>query len=128
MKRLYSVVILVGLITCASLLIAQERGSDKPCTGATTTVEMRECQGQRYKKADARLNQIYKQLMDSLDEFRRTKLRAAQRAWVVFRDTQAAFEASAEAGGSLEPLLRLEILATLTEERVKRLQTALQGN
>jgi uncharacterized protein YecT (DUF1311 family) len=87
-----------------------------------TTAEMRECLNQRYKQADAALNQRYQQLMSQLSKTQQSKLREAQQAWVLFRDKNAAFVASATEGGTMQPVLALSVLTAMTEKRTAELQ------
>ncbi len=108
------------------LALGQERHAQDPCDEATTTIEMLDCLQQRYQKADVELNRVYKQLMSRLTEKRQAKLKEAQRAWIVFRDKSAEFEASAEEGGSLAPLVRLMVKTEKTESRVDELRQILQ--
>ena len=49
---------------------------------------------------------------------REDKLRAAQRAWIAFRDAQCAFDYAIPGGGSLRQLYYPGCLADLTRERV----------
>jgi len=89
------------------------------CSGwSQTQAEMNQDAAQRFAKADAELNVVYKKLMASLDDVAKEKLRAAQRAWVAFRDAEATFEADESRGGTLEPLLVFTTQADLTEERI----------
>ena len=52
--------------------------------------------GNAYKKADAELNVLYRQITARLKDDKATTelLVAAQRAWVAFRDAECAFSAS----------------------------------
>ena len=78
-----------------------------------------------FRAADVRLNRIYqKVLAASSDDEARTKLIKAQRAWIVYRDAQAEFEADEARGGSMEPMLRWGTMAALTRERIKALTPA----
>ena len=97
------------------------------CQEAMTTVAMRECLELQYAKADGALNRIYQQLRSQLDKPRQAKLREAQRAWIVFRDTSVEFEASEEEGGSLYSITFLSVLLTKTEQRADELETLLKG-
>jgi uncharacterized protein YecT (DUF1311 family) len=96
------------------------------CPDASTTVEMQACLGKRYEAADRALNHVYKQLMGKLEPARQEKLRAAQRAWVVFRDASAAFEASEAEGGSMYPLVHVATLVVKTELRADELKGILK--
>ena len=80
-----------------------------------------------FNKADAELNRAYKKLLNGLDAESQKKLKAAQRAWLAFRDAQAEFAADAEArGGSMQPMIYFGARAELTRERTKQLHPASQ--
>jgi len=77
-----------------------------------------------FEKADAELNKTYRRfLADLKDPEAQAKLKAAQRAWIAFRDAQAEFEADQDArGGSMYPMLFYANCADLTRERIKQLR------
>lgn len=69
------------------------------CTEAMSTVEMNNCAGADFEKADAELNRVYKAAIAAIPEMAMGEqpfdkvsweeaLRASQRAWVVFRDAE----------------------------------------
>ena len=98
-----------------------------PCANAQTQVEMNECQGREYKKADAALNAVYKQLMAKIeDEGERTALKAAQQAWIKFRDADCEFESYQNKGGTIYPLVYSGCLTVHTQERTKQLRELLK--
>ena len=103
-----------------------ERSPDVLCPEATTTVEMQVCLERRYEEVDKALNGVYKQLMARLEPARREKLRAAQRAWIRFRDASAEFEASEAEGGSMYPLVHMATQVVKTEHRVEELKGILK--
>lgn len=100
--------------------------SEKACQGAVTTAEMRDCVNRRYAEVDDELNRVYKQLLAQLDPERRELLRAAQRAWIAFRDKNAAFVASEVEGGTLYPIIEISERASMTERRIEELKERLQ--
>lgn len=59
--------------------------------------------------------------MDVLSEQRKEKLKASQRAWVKFRDSEAGFISSAYAKGSIRPLILAQALIRLTDQRASEL-------
>jgi uncharacterized protein YecT (DUF1311 family) len=80
-----------------------------------------------YEKADAELNRAYGKMLKDLDAEGQKKLKAAQRAWIAFRDAQAEFEADSEArGGSMYTMIYYGGLARLTRDRIKQLRSASQ--
>jgi|GEM_PF-2076018 len=108
---------------CFSLIFAQAAcGTQSECSEAATTAQMRACAAQDYQAADAELNRIYNDLRARLSGTQRERLVAAQRAWIVFRDRQAAFAAGVAEGGTLAPLLDVSERATLTRKRTEQLR------
>ncbi len=55
-----------------------------------STMGMIDCTGAELQIQDARLNAAYRKTMASLNVRQKTKLQAAQRAWVPFRDAECA--------------------------------------
>jgi len=51
------------------------------------------------------------------------KLKHSQRAWLAFRDAEAAFAAG---GGSMAPTIRYETMTELTQQRIKQLKSHLE--
>ena len=76
-----------------------------------------------FAKADKELNEGYAKVIGVLDDEAQEMLKRSQRAWVAFRDAEAAFQADAEArGGSMWPLVHEGVRGKLTKERVKALR------
>lgn len=92
------------------------------CAEAVSTAEMRSCANAHYQEADAELNRVYRQLVAGLSEKGRTQLKAAQQAWLVFRDKNAAFAATAVDDGALAPVVETTELTTLTRQRIEQLK------
>lgn len=126
MAKKICVVAFVIAVLSVSVTFGQQEQSVEPCSEATTTIEMLECLTQEYEKADAELNRVYRELVSRLSKSRQTKLRDAQRAWIVFRDKSAEFEASAEEGGSMANLVRLLEMSERTKRRVYELREILK--
>ena len=79
-----------------------------------------------FTKADAELNRVYAKVIATLDDEGRAKLKAAQRAWVAFRDAQADFEMDSEArGGSMAPMIHAGVRASVTKARIAQLKELL---
>lgn len=94
-------------------------GNTDCMASATTQSEMTACANTRYKQADKALNARYETLMQALADrpARQVALRKAQRAWLAYRDADCAFVASANAGGSMAPMVKLQCLADRTTQR-----------
>lgn len=75
-----------------------------------------------FHKADTELNQVYQKLLASRNPSGQKKLRAAQRAWIAFRDAEAEFVRQDWEGGNGQNAAVNSALATLTRERVRELK------
>jgi uncharacterized protein YecT (DUF1311 family) len=96
---------------------------------AQSQQEMNQAAAADFEKADAELNVVYKEVLaEQLDEEAVKLLKAAQKAWVAFRDAEAAMAADEMRGGSMAPLLLYSSKARLTEERTKVLRSMLPGD
>ena len=129
-ERVLAVALLCAVCSTLSGLPVQAFGQDKqealPCSSETTTAGMRNCENLRYERAQKALDAAYAELMKQLDEGGKAKLRAAQSAWLQFRKADADFEASRAAGGTLAPLIKITVMADLTEARAVELKKSLQ--
>ena len=94
----------------------------QPCADAQTQSAMNQCAIDEYKKADAELNRVYQQLLPKLEATHQEKLKAAQRAWISFRDADCEYEAFAFEGGSMQPLIRYSCLEAATKTRTNQLR------
>ena len=130
----------VTLIICSTIFALSAIGQQKrqkkrqkdPCSGAMTQMDLNRCYCTQYTKADEELNRVYQQVLDkNRDETRFVeKLKAAQRAWVSFRDAhmeslypetdnpQAAY-------GSVYRMCYCMAETELTVERTKQLKNML---
>ena len=78
---------------------------------------------EQFERVDRELNRVYRDAEAKLDAEGKAKLRAAQRAWIAFRDAEAARVADEEGrGGSIYPMIYAGMRKRLTEERVRQLQ------
>ena len=101
------------------------------CADAVTQQDMNACQYETWQEADARLNGVYAEAvaivrqtdaeypLDGLSE--EDRLRAAQRAWVTFRDANCDSAGYQMRGGSAEPLLIFGCMHQMTEARIDEL-------
>jgi uncharacterized protein YecT (DUF1311 family) len=103
------------------------------CDAAATQAEMNACAAADLAAADKQLNEVYQALLkkEAKNTAFITKLRAAQRTWVAFRDaeltaTYACAELNPQAcWGSMLPLRYSSYKAKLTRERTGRLRQLL---
>ncbi len=111
----------------AGLLLAAQQPN---CADPQTQAEMNECAAREAEKADEDLNLIYKTTVEEYQRMDREsestegvkRLRAAQRAWIAFRDAQCAVAGYDALGGSMESLLVSGCVAELTKQRATELR------
>jgi uncharacterized protein YecT (DUF1311 family) len=106
--------------------VAQSEKEAAPCSSATTTSAMRNSENLRYQRAQKALDSTYAELMKQLDETGKTKLRTAQSAWLRFRRANSDFEADSAREGTLAPLIKVTVLADMTEARTMELKKSLR--
>ncbi|MNQ64874.1 hypothetical protein D3C85_793140 [compost metagenome] len=94
---------------------------------AQTQLEMNETANSQYKKADAELNKVYKQLMNILDKNEKPLLIQAEKDWIKFRDSHCKFEASQYEGGSIKPLIYSTCLEELTRKRIAAIKASIKN-
>jgi uncharacterized protein YecT (DUF1311 family) len=129
MKKFLWIGLLCALAACAFAHAspAQKKAAaqSNPCDEARTQMEMNECADREYRKADAELNRVYQQLVRASGG-RDAKLKAAQLAWLKFRDAQCDYEAAFNEGGSMQPMTYSFCLADVTAARTKQLRESLK--
>jgi len=82
------------------LLIAALVAFSTSHANAQSQAEMTRQAAKDFEKVDVQLNSIYKEVLAGLDAEGKKKLQVSQRAWIAFRDAEAAFQADGERGGS----------------------------
>ena len=114
-----------ALVKCAALLIsllipvAQMNAQTQASMNAEARAD--------FKRADAELNKTYEAVLKKLpDDESKRKLKESQRAWLAFRDAEAAFAADEARGGSMAPTLRYATMTELTQQRIKQLKARLK--
>ena len=107
-----------------------------PCDAAQTQMEITNCFEDLAQKADARLNALYQKLQKSirvkmaeddttLKGYRSRaleKLKAAELAWVHYRDAQCDAAEQQSEGGTIAPSIHAGCVKDLTELRITELQ------
>ena len=103
---------------------------DIKCKSDGNQMEMNQCAADGYAAADKKLNATWKKLMAQFkdDKTATAKLKAAQKAWIAFRDAEIAAQFACDEGdvrvcwGSMYPMLVNGELQAMTETRTERLQ------
>ncbi|MCC5649613.1 lysozyme inhibitor LprI family protein [Nostoc sp. XA013] len=98
------------------------------CNNPQTQTAINECAKLSYQNADKKLNQVYQQLLPTLERSRKQKLIAAQLAWIKFRDTNCEFERSKYEGGSIASSIYSGCLENTTKLRTQELQEYLKSD
>jgi len=110
-------------VTSFALVIAALVAFPTSHANAQSQAEMNHQAAKDFEKADAELNRRYAALMAKLpDAESKRKLKESQRAWIAFRDAEAAFAADQFRGGSAAPVLRWTSMTETTEQRIKQLK------
>jgi uncharacterized protein YecT (DUF1311 family) len=113
------------IVLLATLLLAV------PAFAGDTQHDMTVDACEKAKKADAELNWVYKQLLGNAasDAKVAERIKAAQRAWVAFRDAQmtALYPPDDTLQGSVMPMCACGVEAELTVDRTAQLRRMLRG-
>ncbi len=136
MRDIFTVFALVSLLSPLSSIARAEDGSQ--CNADGNTSEMAACAQDDLAKEDKNLNKVYGaylKKMQSLDadmvatppDTAVGRLKAAQRAWIAFRDAECPLESVDNMGGSIEHILIPACLATLTKDRADTLAAQLKA-
>jgi uncharacterized protein YecT (DUF1311 family) len=84
---------------------------------------MTTCAGWDFEKAEAKLVALFKEQLNAEDNAEtKALLVRSQKAWVVYRDAECDYAASASLGGSIYPMLVSQCQTHLTEARMKELR------
>ncbi len=120
----------------------QSAATQNPCDQKPTTQrQMDDCASSEYKRADARLNKVYRKavqyMTDDLERARKqhdqkqtkyeetaiASLKEAERRWISYRDIQCKAAAQQYEGGSMAPMIYSQCLTKLTEHRTADLKS-----
>lgn len=110
-----------GACVAVALAASPRAALADDCAGDGTQSALNMCADDAFKAADATLNARYAEILARLEGNAELteRLRAAQRAWVAFRDAECDFATAAVEGGSIYPMVAAECAQGLTEERIK---------
>ena len=108
------------VISCLAVLAAASTVSH-----AQTQTDMNQSANADYKKADAELNKSYQDVFNKLDASGKTDLKAAQNAWIKYRDLDCKFQSGGASGGSVQAMVVAGCLTDKTVVRTKELNELL---
>ncbi len=106
----------LAFLACAALTMMPT-----PSAHAQTQAEMNQAAGRDAGRADAAMNAACQKLMAVLTPAQKTQLVKAQRAWLAYRDAEAALRSSQSIGGSMHPMVYAAVTQSLTETRTREL-------
>jgi uncharacterized protein YecT (DUF1311 family) len=116
------------LAAALSLAAGHAAAQDVDCSAELSMVDMTICADDKYAAADAAMNAAYDSAVAIIQSGQGSGnaetegyLRAAQKTWVAFREAECGLQASFFDGGTMQPMIELGCLATLTEERTAAL-------
>jgi uncharacterized protein YecT (DUF1311 family) len=124
---------LLSLLLLAPLLPAtahaQNTSSADPCAKAVSQVDMNACYNGEYKKADARLNSIYRKALASLQSSKTAlvDLKAAEFAWIKYRDAHCQAAGKQYEGGSIRPMIESQCMQLVTQHRIEEIKQAYEN-
>lgn len=87
------------------------------CKNAQTQIDMNECAHLDFKKADAQLNKLYKELMATLEPEQKNSLKRTQQLWLKYKDAQCEYESDEFKGGSIAGLIFSSCQQRITQQR-----------
>lgn len=124
MKVMILVLSLSGAVSIGGFAApaAADAAYDK-CVAASGGVmpAIKACGAQQAQSNDGRLNQAYARALHSAGARNQAALRAAERAWIAFRDAECGFRYSSEGGGQDASLVASQCRMELTSDRVRQL-------
>ena len=111
------------LVVWFSSASAQGSPSKEDCMQtALTELEMERCAARSLEAADESLNTAYRSVISGLSPAQSRGLRAAQRAWVTYRDLDCASVRTGYGTGTGATLAGLSCLVRHTEDRTAQLR------
>jgi uncharacterized protein YecT (DUF1311 family) len=123
------------MVFAASLVAGQNGTSPAPdqpsetvCGEANTQIEINQCLGAAYQKADKKMNELYSQIIKKRDAAARNRLQAVQRLWIKYRDANCSAAAALYQGGSIQPSVRSGCLERLTRYRIDEMEHVYSTN
>jgi uncharacterized protein YecT (DUF1311 family) len=103
----------------------QEADADDP-TGNMSQAEMNQYAEARAREMDAKLDGLLVKLQTYMGDDEQSRLEAAQKAWLAYRDAQVELSSANFDGGTMQPLVQFGEQLSLTIERIATVQGELE--
>ncbi len=116
-----------AVVTLAILASTAARAGDKiNCKSQNLNqMQLDQCAGQGFQAADAKLNKLYRTLMSKYDASNQALLKAAEKSWLAYRDTECSYETNGTVGGTINPMEDALCRTDKTNARIKELNVQL---
>jgi uncharacterized protein YecT (DUF1311 family) len=108
---------LAALLGAAGIAVAGDKDKAESCDGGT--IAMIQCLEAQRSSWDKKLNEAYKELLSTARPEQKAALRAAQRAWLSFRDANCQYYLKGE--GSIARISAAACARDMTEKRAREL-------
>jgi len=135
--------LLSSLLSAQDSVVTHQRQTDA-CEQATTQAQLNACSAEQYQKTDERLNAVYQRLLGRLStetspnsskdksqtpnlEGATAKLKAAEAAWINYRDLHCEAAAQLYEGASIKPSMWSNCMRDVTEDRVREIKHAYEN-
>lgn len=102
-----------------------------PCDAAMTQLDLNQCYGEQFRKADSHLNKVYASLLKQMQSQKREtaiqELKTAEKAWLRYRDLHCEAARYEYEGGSMSPMVWAQCMAMTTEHRIDEIKAAYEN-
>ena len=78
--------LVLAIMVSSQIMIGLQSHAEDGCKNPKSSYDKTFCTAKLFLESDNELNQVYKELKDSLKKEQKDKLTAAQRKWITFRD------------------------------------------
>lgn len=117
-----------SVMVAVSALLALNAGGTAlalNCKAPANQIEMDQCAGRDFSAADAKLNALYRSMMSRYDAPDQKVLKAAEKAWLSYRDAECSYETNGTVGGTINSTMFTQCKAAKTNARLKELNAQL---
>jgi uncharacterized protein YecT (DUF1311 family) len=135
----------VAALTATIMTAQQTTQPHTACDAAQSQKDLSQCAGEKQDKADNRLNVVYRKILEIMqndlssaqaakdnemikyDEDAVAKLKAAERAWIQYRDLHCEAAGHQYEGGSMRPMVQASCMEEVTLDRISELKSAYEN-